>query len=229
MLSVKETPRSTVMTWPLSPSRRPLHSARAAPALGQVIQSTDDDGAGDVVDEHVDGVETRLERIHERDRVLLEGDIGLNDQRHTCADVGEAAPHLGLVGTAPAVREHGLGAPFGEGQCDGQTDPLGAAGHQDSSGPRASQCIAYPPDTDTPQLAAELATKPPETRAITAGAKTWSADGVAAAIIRGVERRRFAITPGWEMTAIYWLHSIAAPLIASHFDRTVAKVRQQRG
>jgi 3-dehydrosphinganine reductase len=88
--------------------------------------------------------------------------------------------------------------------------------------------VAYPPDTDTPQLAAELATKPPETRAITAGAKTWSADGVAAAILKGVERRRFAITPGWEMTALYWLHSVAAPLIAGHFDRTVAKVRQQR-
>lgn len=38
--------------------------------------------------------------------------------------------------------------------------------------------IVYPPDTDTPQLAAENKTKPPETKAITATADTWSAEGV---------------------------------------------------
>ena len=97
-----------------------------------------------------------------------------------------------------------------------------------TSGPRASRCRWRIRQTPIRRSSPPTATKPPETRAITAGAKTWSADGVATAIMKGIERRRFAITPGWEMTALYWLHSIAAPLVAGHFDRTVAKVRRQR-
>lgn len=86
--------------------------------------------------------------------------------------------------------------------------------------------IVYPPDTDTPQLAAELATKPMETKAITGSARTWSADAVATEIAKGIERGYFAVTPGWEMTLLYWLSSIFSPLIARSFDATVAKVRR---
>lgn len=88
--------------------------------------------------------------------------------------------------------------------------------------------IAYPPDTDTPQLAAESATKPPETRAIAEGGGLWSAGDVAEAILRGVERRRFAIYPGWQMAALGRLHSLLAPLLASHFDRTAARAAGAR-
>ena len=45
--------------------------------------------------------------------------------------------------------------------------------------------IVYPPDTDTPQLAAENKIKPPETKQITATAKTWSPQAVAQQILRG--------------------------------------------
>lgn len=89
--------------------------------------------------------------------------------------------------------------------------------------------IVYPPDTDTPQLAAEMPHKPAETRAITAGARTWSAEGVAACIVRGIEKGRFAITPGWEMTWLYRLHSVAMPIFAWHFDRIVARTRASSG
>lgn len=85
--------------------------------------------------------------------------------------------------------------------------------------------IVYPPDTDTPQLAAEMPDKPAETRAITGGAKTWSAQGVAERIVRGVEKGRFAITPGWEMTCLYRLHSVVMPILGWHFDRTAARAR----
>jgi 3-dehydrosphinganine reductase len=79
--------------------------------------------------------------------------------------------------------------------------------------------IVYPPDTDTPQLIAENKTKPPETKAITAIAKTWSAEGVAREIIKGINRQKFTITPGLEMTIINRFHSLIAPLLNKYFDR----------
>ncbi len=79
--------------------------------------------------------------------------------------------------------------------------------------------IVYPPDTDTPQLVAENRTKPPETRRITATATTWSAAGVARAIVRGVERGTFAITPGLEMALLARLHSLLGPSLQWYFDR----------
>ncbi len=83
--------------------------------------------------------------------------------------------------------------------------------------------IAYPPDTDTPQLAEENKTKPPATKAITATADVWSADGVARVILEGMDRGRFAITPGVEMGVLNQLHSLIAPLLNRYFDRIVAR------
>lgn len=78
--------------------------------------------------------------------------------------------------------------------------------------------IVYPPDTDTPQLLAENRTKPPETKAITATAKTWTAEGVAHVIIKGVQNNKFAITPGLEMKVLNRLHSLLSPIIQYYFD-----------
>ena len=83
--------------------------------------------------------------------------------------------------------------------------------------------IVYPPDTDTPQLVAENKTKPPETKAITATADTWSAEGVAQEIVKGIKNNQFAITPGLEMTILNRFHSIIAPLLNKYFDRLVVK------
>jgi 3-dehydrosphinganine reductase len=86
--------------------------------------------------------------------------------------------------------------------------------------------IVYPPDTDTPQLAEEKQYKPAATRAITQAAKTLSADAVARATLAGVRRRRFAITPGAEMTVLYRIHSLILPLLTRYFDRLAAKVHR---
>ncbi|MGF1480209.1 MAG: SDR family oxidoreductase [Cyanophyceae cyanobacterium] len=86
--------------------------------------------------------------------------------------------------------------------------------------------IVYPPDTDTPQLAAENRTKPVETKKITATAATWSAENVAQEILKGVYKRSFMITPGLEMTALGRLHSLLAPGLNWYFDRLVTKVRR---
>lgn len=56
--------------------------------------------------------------------------------------------------------------------------------------PGLSVHVAYPPDTDTPGYAAENATKPPECHAASraAGDVLYSADAVAACIIKGLKR-----------------------------------------
>lgn len=89
--------------------------------------------------------------------------------------------------------------------------------------------IVYPPDTDTPQLHAENKTKPPETRQMTESAGCWTADDVAAVIIRGMAKNRFAITPGWEMTLLNRFSSVIAPILGWYFDRIVKKHKRQTG
>ncbi len=88
--------------------------------------------------------------------------------------------------------------------------------------------IVYPPDTDTPQLVAENRTKPPETKRITAGANLLSADQVARAIVRGLEKRTWLITPGLEMSLLARLHSLVLPGLHWYFDRLVARVQHSK-
>ena len=88
--------------------------------------------------------------------------------------------------------------------------------------------IVYPPDTDTPQLAEENLTKPEETKALTAAAGLWTAEAVARATLEGVRRGRFAITPGVQLTALAWLHSLIAPVLRWSFDRTAARARSTK-
>lgn len=89
--------------------------------------------------------------------------------------------------------------------------------------------IVYPPDTDTPQLHAENLTKPDETKAMTATAKMWSAEGVAQIIVKGIEKRKFCIAPGWEMTWLARLHSMIRPILSWEFDRLARKVQKAKG
>ncbi len=86
--------------------------------------------------------------------------------------------------------------------------------------------IVYPPDTDTPQLAEENRTKPPETKAITSQGGLWSADQVARITLQKFKRGRFSITPGVPLTLLAWFHSLLAPMLHWFFDRTVRKARR---
>ncbi len=87
--------------------------------------------------------------------------------------------------------------------------------------------IVYPPDTDTPQLAEENLTKPVETQALTAGGGRWTADAVARVTLDAVRRGRFVVTPGLQLTALAWLHSLFAPVIHWWFDRVARQARQR--
>jgi 3-dehydrosphinganine reductase len=86
--------------------------------------------------------------------------------------------------------------------------------------------IAYPPDTETPQLIEEEKTKPAETRMMTARAGLWSADAVAARILKDISKGAFAITPGFELTALHRFGSVLAPLLQWGWARQVARMRR---
>jgi 3-dehydrosphinganine reductase len=86
--------------------------------------------------------------------------------------------------------------------------------------------IAFPPDTETPQLIEEEKTKPAETRMMTARAGLWGADAVAARILKDVSRGAFAITPGLELSALYRFGSVLAPLVQWGWARQVARMRR---
>lgn len=83
--------------------------------------------------------------------------------------------------------------------------------------------IAYPPDTDTPQLHEENKTKPIETKNISGNAKLMTADAVASCIIKGVQKNKFAIAPNFEIKALTWLHSLINPILFKYFDGIVKK------
>ena len=87
--------------------------------------------------------------------------------------------------------------------------------------------IVYPPDTDTPQLAEENKTKPPETKALTAEGGLWTADAVARLTIEGLKRGQFAVTPGFQLTAVYRLQSLLGPLLSWRFNHIAARARKK--
>ena len=89
-------------------------------------------------------------------------------------------------------------------------------------------CVC-PPDTDTPQLAYENRFKPDETRAISGTIKPFSADQVAASIVRGVERGRFLITPDWQTRLVARTAGLAQEAYFGFFDSRVRSVRRRRG
>jgi 3-dehydrosphinganine reductase len=84
--------------------------------------------------------------------------------------------------------------------------------------------LIYPPDTDTPQLRAEAQTKPAATTAITAGAGLWTADRVAACLIRGLDCDRFCVIPGWGMALLHQHAGLLAPLVRAFQARVLRRL-----
>ncbi len=82
---------------------------------------------------------------------------------------------------------------------------------------------AFPPDTDTPGLAAEDRTKPLATKRISEGIRVRSADEVAAAIVRGIERDRFIVTADPSSAMLARMAGVIAPFVRRSMDRHVRK------
>jgi 3-dehydrosphinganine reductase len=88
--------------------------------------------------------------------------------------------------------------------------------------------IAYPPDTDTPQLAYESQFKPVETKALSAGSGILAPETVAASILKGVRRGYYLILPGLEGKLLYRLSSLFGEAINHVFDLIVAQAQQKQ-
>ena len=85
---------------------------------------------------------------------------------------------------------------------------LGEALYAELAEKGVSVSIAFPQDTDTPQLAAENKLKPEITKKITAGGGCVSPEQVAVAIVEGALSCQREITLGWLMRLFSLFHSI---------------------
>lgn len=104
---------------------------------------------------------------------------------------------------------------------------LGEVLHTEMAPSGVKVCVAYPPDTDTPQLAAEQLTKPEATRRITAGGGVLSAEAVAKAIVEGAREGKLVLAPGRLMRLFSWFHSLYAPFFLRRQARILAQVRSE--
>lgn len=87
---------------------------------------------------------------------------------------------------------------------------LGESLYADLGAQGISVSVAFPQDTDTPQLAAENRVKPEVTKRITAGGGVVSPQRVARAIVEGVLAGRREITVGWLIRLLGLFHSLHA-------------------
>lgn len=88
--------------------------------------------------------------------------------------------------------------------------------------------VAFPPDTDTPQLAFEAPYKPPETRALSGTARALSAETVARSILEQAARGHFMIFPGFD-SRLFYILSTKLPkwMVFAVLDRIAANGRKE--
>ncbi|MFM8748374.1 MAG: SDR family oxidoreductase [Aestuariivirga sp.] len=85
-----------------------------------------------------------------------------------------------------------------------------------------SVTVAFPGDTDTPQLRAELPKRPAVTSKL-AGRGVMSADSVARGIVAAAERGDLEVTFGLKLRLLSRTHSMIAPLFRSYQDWLVRR------
>lgn len=83
--------------------------------------------------------------------------------------------------------------------------------------------VAFPPDTDTPQLAKENLTKPEATKQITQSGGVFSAEVVAGKMIAQAESGRFMLSASPLMAAFGLFHSLYAPLFRAQQIRILRR------
>ena len=86
-----------------------------------------------------------------------------------------------------------------------------------------SVTIAFPGDTDTPQLQAERKLRPKVTSELASGGGVMSPEAVAQGIVAAAERGDFQVTFGWQLRMLARTHSLIAPLLRSYQDWLVKR------
>lgn len=83
--------------------------------------------------------------------------------------------------------------------------------------------VAFPGDTDTPQLRAELMTRPKVTSELASSGGVLSPDMVARGIVSAAERGDFEVTFGWQLRVLARTHSLIAPMLRRYQDWLVKR------
>ncbi len=87
--------------------------------------------------------------------------------------------------------------------------------------------IVYPADTDTPQLRRERLQQSDLMKQINSTAGMMSADEVAISILKGVARRRYVITPGFESSFAWFIANVAGYMLNPIMDHVVRSSRKK--
>lgn len=85
--------------------------------------------------------------------------------------------------------------------------------------------VVFPSDTQTPQLEFETPFRPPVLRELEKDNKIYSPDAVAGAILAGVSRGRYIITPGFD-TSLYFMLTNFFGLVYPVMDLMIAQARR---
>jgi 3-dehydrosphinganine reductase len=88
--------------------------------------------------------------------------------------------------------------------------------------------VAFPPDTETPQLAFEEPLKPYETRFIAGTTKVQSADAVADEILRKMNKGKYIIIPGFDGKLVYRALNLIGNLVYPLMDLLVRTAQKKK-
>ena len=88
--------------------------------------------------------------------------------------------------------------------------------------------VVLPPDTDTPQLAAENRLKPPETKALAGTSGLLDPKDVARSILNGVAAERYHIVPGLNNKFPYWAAHWVPGLMRWFLDKEIVSFQRKK-
>ncbi len=88
--------------------------------------------------------------------------------------------------------------------------------------------VAFPPDTETPQLAFEEPLKPYETRFIAGTTKVQTADAVADVILKAMGKGKYIIIPGFDGKLVYRAVNLIGNLVYPLMDTMVRTAQKKK-
>jgi 3-dehydrosphinganine reductase len=91
---------------------------------------------------------------------------------------------------------------------------------------RIGVTLVCPPDTRTPMLAAETPLRPPETAYLAAQGRVLQPERVSNEILRGIERGRFLVVPGFDSKFLRFANGVAPGAIDWILDGMIRKAQR---
>lgn len=90
-----------------------------------------------------------------------------------------------------------------------------------------SVSVCFPPDTETPQFARELAERPLEAAVVMGRVAPWPAKAVAARIVKAIDRGDFEVFFGLTLFGLGRFGSLVKPGLNWWFDRAIGKISRR--